>query len=212
MAMTSATGKNRLDSGFTLIELMTVVLIIIFLAGLLLGAGTYVVKRSAIKSAEAQIIAISRALDQYSADHRSYPRPTLNVSLFPPDATTEEKNQLCPGLALSAISSQYSSGKFEYYTATINELDVNSDNVLDASDQFSGEYMLLDVWGYPLYYYTVARTINIGGITYTAYFGSVNVNGCDLGSRGPDHIPNSAGADGVWGATITGDDIANWKM
>ena len=107
MAMTSATGKKRLDSGFTLIELMTVVLIIIFLAGLLLGAGTYVVKRSAIKSAEAQIIAISRALDQYSADHRSYPCPTPNVPLFPPDATTDEKNQLCPGLSRSAIFSNY---------------------------------------------------------------------------------------------------------
>lgn len=208
MAMISAVGSTKGSAGFTLIELMTVVLIIVFLAGLMLGAGSYLVKRSAIKSAEAQIMSISRALDRYAADHRSYPQPLSSVSLFPPDASDTERGVLCPGLALSAISSQYSDVQLDYYTATISELDVNSDNQLDDDDKYTGEFVLLDVWGYPLYYYVEARTISVSGTSYSLYFGKNNKNGCDLGSRGPNHIADSGS---LWVGSVLVDDLCNWK-
>ena len=207
---TSATGNNAhsKESGFTLIELITVIAIVLFLAGLMLGAGSYIIKRSACKAASAQIMAISKSLERYAADHRSYPAPVANVSLFPPDASDTERAYTFSGLALSAISSQYSDGGLSYYEAKIEEIDVNIDNELTDSDKFSNEYILLDVWGYPLYYNVVKRTITYSGSSIDVYFGQFNVNGCDLASRGPDHVPNN----GSWGApgTSAGDDIRNW--
>jgi len=214
MATTSATGSGRSpEAGFTLIELMTVVLIIIFLAGLVLGAGAYMVRRSAVKAQESQILALERALGRYAADHRTYPAPLASVDLFPPDSEQEERDKPSYGLAVSALSSRYSdSGDLDYYSPAISELDVNSDGKLDDGDKFNGEFVFLDVWGYPLYYYVEEKTVGAAGVSYTARFGRWNKNGCDLGSRGPDHLPDAWESGGTWGRDAgKNDDVVNWK-
>jgi general secretion pathway protein G len=60
-------------SGFTLIELIVTVTIIVILAGLVLSTVGYVQKKAARSRAETEIAAISAALESYRADNGSYP-------------------------------------------------------------------------------------------------------------------------------------------
>jgi prepilin-type N-terminal cleavage/methylation domain-containing protein len=77
---------------FTLIELLTVMAVIVVLAGLtLMGAG-YANKKAATSRAEAEIQALSAALESYKADQGTYPIPTdaaqaalRSGTTFPPD-------------------------------------------------------------------------------------------------------------------------------
>jgi general secretion pathway protein G len=71
-------------SGFTLIELLVVVAIIALLAGLVLQTAGYVQRKGATSRAEAEIAALSAALESYKVDMGEYPRsanfPNTNVS------------------------------------------------------------------------------------------------------------------------------------
>jgi general secretion pathway protein G len=59
--------------GFTLIELLVVVAIIAILAGLVLQTAGYVQRKGATSRAEAEIAALSAALESYRADMGQYP-------------------------------------------------------------------------------------------------------------------------------------------
>src|SRR5437660_5892716 len=61
---------------FTIIELLVVISIIIILAGLILSTVGYVQKKGARSRAEAEIAAMSAALENYKADNGIYPRDT----------------------------------------------------------------------------------------------------------------------------------------
>ena len=65
--------------GFTLIELLIVMAIIIVLSGLILATAGYVQKKGKRSRAEAEIAAMSAALENYKADNGVYPQAnTLN--------------------------------------------------------------------------------------------------------------------------------------
>ncbi|MFA4987549.1 MAG: prepilin-type N-terminal cleavage/methylation domain-containing protein [Candidatus Brocadiia bacterium] len=204
MATTSETGN-----GFTLIELMAVVAIILLLAALLVGAGHGIIARSGSKAAQAQILALTGALEKYKADHRGYPPADASVALFPPDADTET-NVSIYSLPLALLSSQYDSGSVDYYTCSLAEVDVNSDGKVNDTDRYNGKLYILDPWGFPVYYYTLGRSITVGGSSVTLYFGANNKNGFDLGSRGPNHLVDMSVSSGIWGIDHPGDDIVNW--
>lgn len=67
-------GSEARVNGFTLIELLIVMSIIIVLAGLILATSQYVQKKGYRSRAEAEIAAISAALESYKADNGVYPR------------------------------------------------------------------------------------------------------------------------------------------
>lgn len=73
-------------SGFTLIELMAVITIIILLAGLVVGGMGFVSDRQAKEKAKTQIALLSKALEEYKLDNGIYP-PTSN-SNNPPESNT----------------------------------------------------------------------------------------------------------------------------
>jgi general secretion pathway protein G len=64
----------RARGAFTILELLVVITIIIVLAGLILATVGYVQKKGARSRAEAEIAAISAALESYKADNGIYPR------------------------------------------------------------------------------------------------------------------------------------------
>src|SRR5713101_2382134 len=69
----------RGEASFTIIELLVVIAIIIILAGLILSTVGYVQKKGARARAEAEIAAMSAALESYKADNGIYPRdPTAS--------------------------------------------------------------------------------------------------------------------------------------
>ncbi|MES2997163.1 MAG: type II secretion system protein GspG [Verrucomicrobiota bacterium] len=59
--------------GFTLIELMVVITIIVILAGLMLGAASYVKTKQANEKAKIQIALLSKAIEEYKGDMGKYP-------------------------------------------------------------------------------------------------------------------------------------------
>src|SRR5437899_3982755 len=67
--------------GFTILELLVVITIIIVLAGLILATVGYVQKKGARSRAEAEIAAMSAALESYKADNGIYPRTSASDSL-----------------------------------------------------------------------------------------------------------------------------------
>lgn len=69
---------------FTLVELLTVMVIIGILAGLVLGTAGYVRRKGATSRAEAEIAALSAACESYKADNGIYPTASGTTDkLFP---------------------------------------------------------------------------------------------------------------------------------
>ena len=69
---------------FTIIVLLVVISIIIILAGLILSTVGYMQKKGARSRAEAEIAAISAALESYKADNGIYPRDTIKTDQVDP--------------------------------------------------------------------------------------------------------------------------------
>jgi general secretion pathway protein G len=67
-------------AGFTLLELLVVITIIAILAGLILNTAGYMQKKAARSRAEAEIAALSAALESYKADMGDYPVGTNGAS------------------------------------------------------------------------------------------------------------------------------------
>ena len=65
--------------GFTLIELLVVIAIIAILAALVLQTAGYVQRKGATSRAEAEVAALSAALESYKADMGDYPTGTNNA-------------------------------------------------------------------------------------------------------------------------------------
>jgi prepilin-type N-terminal cleavage/methylation domain-containing protein len=78
--------ERNADRAFTVVELLVVMAIILVLAGLILATSGYVQKKGQRSRAEAEIAAISAALENYKADNGIYPR----------DATTDTLNARTP--------------------------------------------------------------------------------------------------------------------
>ena len=72
---------HRARAAFTIIELLIVMAIIIVLAGLIIGTSGYVQKKGARSRAEAEIAAMSAALESYKADNGIYPQDAATDGL-----------------------------------------------------------------------------------------------------------------------------------
>lgn len=59
--------------GFSLIELMTVITIILILAGLVVGGTSYIQKKQAIEKTKVQIKLLEKGCEEYQLDHGYYP-------------------------------------------------------------------------------------------------------------------------------------------
>lgn len=104
-----ACHKRRYNSAFTIIELLVVISIIIILAGLILSTVGYVQKKGARSRAEAEIAAISAAVESYKADNGIYPTDSDTTALKPntmgdPTQTSYQKASLSLYKAISGDS------------------------------------------------------------------------------------------------------------
>ena len=69
---------------FTLIELLVVMTIIVILAGLVVATTGYVQEKGKRSRAEAEIAAMSAALESYKADNGIYPTKTPETTALDP--------------------------------------------------------------------------------------------------------------------------------
>ncbi len=72
---------KRRYAGFTLIELIVVMTVIIILTGLVLSTVGYVQKKAARARAETEIAAMAAACENYKADNGTYPRGSMTDAL-----------------------------------------------------------------------------------------------------------------------------------
>jgi prepilin-type N-terminal cleavage/methylation domain-containing protein len=78
---------TRPYTAFTLIELLVVMTIILVLSGLIFGASSYVQNKGRRSRAEAEIAAMSAALENYKADNGIYPTDPVKTDLVDPNVS-----------------------------------------------------------------------------------------------------------------------------
>jgi prepilin-type N-terminal cleavage/methylation domain-containing protein len=88
---------------FTIIELLVAITIILVLAGLILATSGYVQTKAKRSRAEAEIAAISVALENYRADNGTYPTDTTNGTTNTLDARTMFDPAAAPYAAASVF-------------------------------------------------------------------------------------------------------------
>jgi prepilin-type N-terminal cleavage/methylation domain-containing protein len=106
---------------FTLIELLIVIAIILVLAGLILATSSYVIKKGHRSRAEAEIAALSAALENYKADNGVYP-------------STTETNALKPNAAGDPAT--YQSASLSLYKLISGDADNDSTRVAESKSYF----------------------------------------------------------------------------
>jgi type II secretory pathway pseudopilin PulG len=87
---------KRRYNAFTILELLVVITIIIVLAGLILSTVGYVQKKGARSRAEAEMAAMSAALESYKADNGIYPRDIANQTTDKLDARSPNASDYAP--------------------------------------------------------------------------------------------------------------------
>ncbi|MFN2622878.1 MAG: type II secretion system protein [Chthoniobacterales bacterium] len=153
---------------FTLIELLIVMAIIIVLAGLILATANYVQKKGYRSRAEAEIAAISAALENYKADNGVYP-------------STAETNALIPNKMGDPNTADYTKASLALYKLISG--DANADrtaesksyltfkpNQLSPTDQTANVISIRDPFGNSYGYSTVKASVPSGTDGYNPSF------------------------------------------
>ena len=132
--------------GFTIIEILVVITIIIVLAGLILATSGYVHNKGARSRAEAEIAALSAALENYKADNGVYPSDGATTSL---DAKLDKDSTQTTYQAASLLLYEQLSGDLDnnrsaetksYFTYKDNQLSPQTGNVTFVKDPFGNSY------------------------------------------------------------------------
>lgn len=155
---------NAKTRGFTLIEMLVTITIIVILAGLSLSGFKYVTAKQASEQAKIQTQLLSKALEEYKLDNGNYP-VTGNTA-------TGNSNLLYQELYLNGTGANP--------TGKIYLAELDPDNNKQGWTQAAGQVMtLIDPWQNE-YYYLSAKTA-----TGTANSNAINPD-FDLYSAGPD--------------------------
>jgi general secretion pathway protein G len=183
---------------FTVIELLVVIAIIIILASLILSTVGYVQKKGARARAEAEIAAISAALESYKADNGIYPRDTTNSTTDNLNARTSGNPTTYQTASLFLYDSLFGSSTSGSRTAASGAKSYFAfkPNVLSPSDQTQNVQYVRDPFGNSYGYSTAYQKDPATG--YNPTF--------DLWSTGGlTTNPPTSGTD-----TITPQWIKNW--
>src|SRR5437588_2891206 len=142
-------GTRAIPRAFTIIELLVVITIIIILAGLILSTVGYVQKKGARSRAEAEIAAMSAALESYKADNGIYPRDATATDTLDPAATINLVNYAAASLYLyeqlsgdTSANRQPAAGAKTYVAFKPNQLSPTdqTQNVTAIRDPFGNSY------------------------------------------------------------------------
>ena len=192
--------KPRWNS-FTLIELLVVIAIIAILAALTLAAAEAVMTKGARSRANAEITAMSSALENYKADNGIYP----SADTFP-SGTNEYANDDVVSTTNfeggSILLYQALSGKTNFSAAPIPGTKVympfKANQIANATSSAGSSYVQ-DPWGYSYGYYTGDTPVN-GAQQDPPYNGT---GFFDLWSTGGSLKNTSGGYTNTW--------ISNWQ-
>jgi general secretion pathway protein G len=188
--------------GFTLIELMAVITIIVILAGVVVGGLGYVNEKQDSAKAKIQVALLAKALEDYKSDFGIYP-PTANIrDATKPGGTSNSGTILYTLLFYNGFISSSSSSPTKIY---ISDLDPRYskqgwlDKPTNATAAPLPTLAIRDPWGNE-YCYRSAFPAATVTTTPTANRDTIN----------PDYDLWSMGKDGLTGTPeTTADDIKN---
>ena len=165
-----ACEDTRRSTAFTLIELLIVMAITIGLAGLILATANYVQKKGYRSRGEAEIAAISAALENYKADNGVYP-------------STVETNNLKANIMGDPSAVSYTSASLALYKLISGDADNSTDrsaesksyftfkpNQLSPTDQTAKVLFIRDPFGNSYGYSTVKASAPTGSDGYNPTF------------------------------------------
>jgi len=171
-------------AAFTIIELLIVMAIILVLAGLILATSNYVQKKGYRSRAEAEIAAISAALENYKADNGVYPTAPDTVAVLP--------NKMG-----DPTDAKYTSASLALYKLISG--DANADRVAESKPYFSFKpnqlapatqtsavLYIKDPFGNSYGYSTVKASLPSGTDGYNPTFDLWSTAGAIDGSNKPD--------------------------
>jgi len=192
------TTPRKRSAGFTLIELMAVITIIVILAGLVVGSLGYVSEKQASSKAKVQIALISKALEEYKLDNGTYP-PTgdLTVNGALSSGTRYNSNILFKALYYDSNADNKvvpADTDQKIYLADFDP--VSNKQGWSSSTTLSAEIKILDPWGNE-YMYRTAKGI-------PPATGAVPTNAA---TQNPDFDLWSAGKDGKSNQASTTDKV-----
>jgi type II secretory pathway pseudopilin PulG len=179
---------------FTIMELLVVMAIIIVLAGLILATASYVQNKGKRSRAEAEIAAISAALENYKADNGIYPSGT-------------ETNALMANSMGDPTQQRYKDASLALYKAISGDADNDptraaeaksyfpfKPNQLEPTTQTQAVTFINDPFGFSYGYSTVKSSVPTGADGYNPTF--------DLWSTGGEKDNSATPVQSKW--------IKNW--
>ncbi|MCG3146806.1 MAG: hypothetical protein PCFJNLEI_00240 [Verrucomicrobiae bacterium] len=182
--------------GFTLVELLAVILMLVILAGLTIRVAGYVQRKTAITNARGDLTAMEMAIESFKLDQGRYPTSSVTrLSYY-------ETYQWTIWTNCTLLYQQLATGPTPYHRFRADQLQSPAKlpaaygTIVVANDLVG----IFDTWGSPWNYFNPTYTTNINPVWYGTSSGlKYNLNTYDLFSRGPDRTDNTA------------DDINNWK-
>jgi prepilin-type N-terminal cleavage/methylation domain-containing protein len=102
--------KRPAPRGFTLVEMITVVAVIVILAGLVISVSGLVTQQANKKRADGEIRTITNQLDSYKRDNGTYPR-------------SDETDKLDPRVDVSPTSKKYIEANLIMYSAITGDFE-----------------------------------------------------------------------------------------
>lgn len=158
---------SRKTSGFTLIELMVVIIVIGIVGGIVFGGAGYIFEKQAIKQAEAEIEVLKVSLDEYKRENGNYPE------------TFDFEGEMSSFILLHSLYGSHEpvDGVWErlepeQYTKSL--IPMESLSVAPIEDDEAGQFnldkvdhYLIDPWGEPYIYEFERKDGNLGFLLYS---------------------------------------------
>jgi len=189
--------SNIRPRGFTLIEMLVTITIIVILAGLSLGGFKYVSAKQANSQAKIQVELLSKALEEYKLENGDYP-PTDDTAkgydAGPPEKSIDVYVPGAGGVKSTLFKELYQYGVDNKTTIYVSELDPEN-NKQGWTSSLTGTN-INDPWGEPYRYRTAYGPPPPSGPVLK-----------NISTQNPDFDLWSAGADGK---DFTPDDIGNF--
>lgn len=125
--------KRHSSSGFTLVEMLTVMAVIAILTALIVSVNSYVQRKAAESRATSEIAAITAACEGYKADNGSYPR---SPGVTEPKESGD-KGFLNPREDAAPTSKKYKDASLFLYSALSGDADLDFVPDADAKTYFT---------------------------------------------------------------------------
>jgi len=203
LQVTGCAGSHRRrnsllrSQGFTLLELLAVVILLVILVGMTIPIAVYVNRKVAITQTQADIKTLELAIERYKVDNGAYPTSSMMRAYFG-GGQTMITNRALAIINSAMLYNQLSNSSKVYIQIKASQL---ASNKVVSGFVTNYYWTIVDHWNTPLNYVCTRPPVPITArMVPTAGTGQVNVATFDLWSYGPDFVNGTA------------DDVTNWKQ